>query len=507
MSINFAWNSRPISRNLREAIKAALAAAPGWAVHRDAMTAARNGDAWHTGNATKAELIDACDALGVEIDAVALNAGDAAPVAAPAAATPSGGALSRFEGRPVADIVGEALGPVAAVLSPSLLQTLQAGVSELAAAATQGPRIVKQVVKVNGDANDANDAPTPTLQGAKTAREYFGLTGREGGAKWARVLDGVRLDTYDGTDAPAVDPWFIWTAETAATYASALADGAALFLAGPAGTGKSEGARQFAALGGRAFVRIAIHRTTEPADLIGQYLPKQGGGFTWKDGPLTRAFRIPGCVILIDEPSFLRPGALAVFQTVLDFGQIYLPTGEVVDRAPGVALIAADNTAGAGDATGRYADTGALSLAFMDRFRTVHICEYLPEARESELVAARVGVDRKIAQHMVQLARVTRSHFDGGKLTAGLTTRRVMAWAANVSRGVPSAIAFNLAIANSADPADLETLRQIEATQGGHDMIDALATGSPWPAQTAQTQTPAGEYASNAFASAPAPSL
>ena len=86
----------------------------------------------------------------------------------------------------------------------------------------------------------------------------------------------------------------------------------------------------------------------------------------WRDGKLTRAFRIPHCVILIDEPTLLRSGSLAVFQTALDTREIHLPTGEVVRAADGVFIVACDNTAGCGDDSGRYVDTASVNVAFMD---------------------------------------------------------------------------------------------------------------------------------------------
>lgn len=515
------YSNVKLSKALRALVKAALVKAPGWDDYRKQLSE-RLGKDWHTGTASRDELLAACDGLGVDVYALEKIAnaeaqddqdddqGETLPtVTAPetAPAAPKVG----FEGRDPGELVAEAIGSVSAFLAPSILEQLKSGVSALAQAAAQGPRVVVETktIRVNVDAGDGEALPAPSIVNQVRARQYFNLASREGGQTWSRVFDSLALPIYDSADAPAVVRDFDWQPETAAAFAACAAQGTNLWLAGPAGTGKSEAARQFAALGKRPFVRIAINRTTEPTDLIGQYLPKSGGGFVWKDGPLTRAFRIPGCVILVDEPSFLRPGSLAVFQTVLDMGTIYLATGEVVERAPGVFIVAADNTEGAGDETGRYADTAAMSLALIDRFSLMVSCDYLPEAREAALLCSRAGVQIGIARHMVAYANLTRKGSQDGKLTAGLTFRRLLAWAQNCKVGLPSKTAFAMAVITPADPADRETLKQLEAAHGGHDRIDqALAAGTEFGAtQVGTAATAQGARAAEMFAGVSNPNI
>lgn len=504
-----------LTKTLRNLLKAAIAANPQWDGYRAGMVERRGGAPFHTGTMTKEELLAVAEQFGIDVAALAAQAalnGDAdddetqapAPEAAPVEDICAD--LQGFEGRDVDALIAEAIGPVSAFLAPSILEQLRNGVAPIAQAATQGPRVIvkeRRIVVGEGEALPADLLPAPQVVRNVKARDYFGLGANIGGAAWARVFNQTTLPVYDYADAPAIDQFYDWPADMAAAFAACCADNANLWLAGPAGTGKSEGARQFAALGKRPFVRIAINRTTEPADLVGQYLPKQGGGFTWKDGPLTRAFRIPGCVILIDEPSFLRPGSLAVFQTVLDFGAIYLPNGETVARSPGVFIVAADNTAGSGDDSGRYADTAAMSLALIDRFSAMVSCDYLPEAREAALLRDRSGVPLPVAKHMVQFAALTRKGSADGRLTAGLTFRRLHAWARMVMRGVPSKNAFTMSVITPADPADRETLRQLETTQGGHDRIDGACTpGGSWEQQAqgaGQTATTQGARAAAMF--------
>lgn len=492
------YTTTTLNKAAREALKASLAAHSGWTDYRTGRYTA-SGAALHTGNATRDELLQACWTLGIDVLGVISRAEPTEPTddLGPFAADPmmipvqAMGDVAQgegFEGRNPDDLTAEALAPIApmsGILAPSLYAALQSGVAALATAAAQGPRTIRETETVTVYADGAapepvETLPVPRIWTNRRARAYFALGSDAGGETWRRILSDVNLPVYDCENAPSIDLHYVWTPELAAAFAACAAQGSHLWLAGPAGTGKSEAARQFAALGGRHFVRIAINRTTEPADLLGQYLPKAGGGFQWRDGPLTRAFRIPGTVILIDEPTFLRPGSLAVFQTVLDFGEVHLSSGETVKRAPNVLIVAADNTAGAGDDTGRYADTAAMSLALIDRFALMVDVDYLPEAREAALLRDRTGVPLGVAKHMVQYANTTRSNFAGGKLTAGLTFRRLFAWASMAKLGMPSKVAFTMAVVTPADPTDREALRQIEATQGGHDRIDATLNGATW---------------------------
>jgi len=248
---------------------------------------------------------------------------------------------------------------------------------------------------------------------------------------------------------------------------------------GPAGTGKTDGIAQYAARLGRPFVRIAIERTTEAPELIGQMVPAKGGGMTWEDGKLTRAFRIPRCVILIDEPTLLRSGSLSVIQTALDHRKLFLVTGEVVPAAPGVLIVAADNTNGCGDDSGRYVDTAPLNAAFLDRFAAKYQVDYLTVAQETNMVSKKTGVHAAAVKPMVEYASVTRKETDAGKLTMAVSARRLLAWAKLVRVGVASKEAFESVIISGAAPEDKATLVVLAGQNlaSSHKAIDDIVRG------------------------------
>ena len=386
-----------------------------------------------------------------------------------------------FEGKDADALIAEALAPASPHMTPHLAQMLPSLVRPFVEAATRGPRVVvRTIVQRVNDSESALNAPVVNVLRRNPLFHAFGLRKSDGPTVYRHAIEKVFVDVCDYADAPAIDKDYLWNVEALCQLAAADACGMNPWLFGHAGTGKTEGVRQYAARLGRPFTRIAIERTTEPQELIGQEVPRKGGGMEWRDGKLTRAFRIPHCVILIDEPTLLRSGSLAVLQTALDTRELHLSTGEVVRAAEGVLIVAADNTAGNGDDSGRYVDTAAVNVAFMDRFAFRVEFSYLPPGQESTMLANRTGILSQASKIMVEYAGLTRSNADAGKLTIGLTPRRLLCWAKGVKAGIPSAKAFHSCVVASAAPEDRETILMLEAQslRSQHAMIDGLARGT-----------------------------
>ena len=352
-------------------------------------------------------------------------------------------------------------------------------IRDAVSAAVRGPRTIVKTIVQPVAADGATVAPGVNVGVVKTLPLYQAFAGRKSDAKseHRHVWENLMVDICDHVDPMnPIDLDYLWQPSLLAELAAQDAAGMNAWVYGVAGTGKSVGLAQYAARLGRPFVRIPIERTTEPMELIGQMVPAKNGGMVWEDGKLTRAFRIPRCVILIDEPSLLRSGTLSVLGTALDSRKIYLVTGEVVSAAPGVFVCAADNTNGTGDDTGRYVDTAALSAAFLDRFALKTELEFLTASQETNMVARRVGVHPKAVAPMVEYANLTRRDCDAGKLTMGVTTRRLLAWANLVRIGITSKQAFEgvvIAGAAAEDKAALITLASANLASS-HAYIDGV---------------------------------
>lgn len=294
------------------------------------------------------------------------------------------------------------------------------------------------------------------------------LTMSKAGIRSAIAVDdaATTLPVYDAPDAPAKDAGFVWPDATGPILAT-LADGDNVFIYGPAGTGKTSLGEQIAATWGRPFVRISCEENTEAATLMGSLVPSTDGGVEWHDGQLTAAIRKPGTVVLVDEPTVARAGALFVLQAVLDGARkLYIPdTGEVVHVAPDVVFLLADNTNGTGDDTGQYEATRILNRATLDRAAITVRLDYLPFDQEVAALMNRTGVDRKRAGKLCRFAAVTRSKADNGEVSHGLGLRRLISLAKRIRAGIDANAAFQMAVLETAPHDDREPLRQMWATE------------------------------------------
>jgi MoxR-like ATPase len=494
----------------RAAIKSAITSHPGWQIWREgrANVLGVNLKDFHSGSLSMDEIFNACDDLGIDALGVVTNAsvsvrmprakfqaldsdeankigeGEADMSETVIEAAPATSASNGFVGRDVESLIVQALSPVEGLIADRKLAELRTLVAPLAQAASQPIEVVRETIKlVETSALSVQAAATSVKTGEKTARQVFGFSKSEGGKDWKAALDGAKVAVYSSALTEPIDPDYVWTPELAAVLCAADARQRNVLLYGPAGTGKTTAAMQYAARTGRPFMRIAFDRTTEPADLKGGRYPSESGGIEWHDGNLTRAFRVPGMVLLLDEPTLLRSGSLAVLQTALDTRRLVLDTGEVVHAAADLFVITADNTDMTGDATGRYIDTAPVNLAYSDRLAWRIAVGYLPEAKEIDAVATRTGLHREATKLMVEYATKTRNEANGGTLTAPVTTRRLLAWADGVMSGFPSKYAFKVSVLQGSDAADSEKLRELERAtlESGHKTIDSIRDNGGLP--------------------------
>lgn len=295
----------------------------------------------------------------------------------------------------------------------------------------------------------------PNCLGPRTA-EQAGL-----GALAGVLAKSTALNAYDAPDAPRVDDHYRWH-PMAGAILSIMRRGKPAFFYGPAGTGKTEFAQQVAARWGRPFVRISCDDQTDAQTLMGMTVPDGQGGVKWQDGQLTAAIRRPGTIILVDEPSAARPGALLVLQAVLDGDRrLHIAeTGEVVPVAPDVVILLADNTNGTGDPSGQYAGTRILNRATLDRPDGFFLFDYLDPATETRVISAKTGISRRAASMLCKLAALTRAHVAEGKLAHGIGMRRLLALASLLADGVEPEAAYQVAVIEGAPWDDREGLRQ-----------------------------------------------
>lgn len=133
-----------------------------------------------------------------------------------------------------------------------------------------------------------------------------------------------------------------------------------VWIAGPAGSGKTTAARQAAeALG----LEFAAHGAMGMAhELIG--FVDAGGAY--HEPAFVRLYRNGG-VCLLDEMDASDANVTLILNPALENGQFQIPTGEMIQRHPDFVCIATGNTFGAG-ATAEYVGRNKLDGAFLKRF-------------------------------------------------------------------------------------------------------------------------------------------
>lgn len=207
----------------------------------------------------------------------------------------------------------------------------------------------------------------------------------------------------------------------------ALDAGMNVVLNGPPGVGKSYLARYICARTNRPLYRVTLSETTYREDLLGhlQLVATPGGDSvtSWVDGPLTRAVRTGG-VLLLDEINAADANTAAALNAVMERDgtrSLTIPqTGEAVDPHEEFRVIATANPG--------YQGTYEQNTAFEGRFRHVEL-DYLPPAVEVDIVLERTDLDaskRDAIESLVAFAGRLREAYVAGELTTPVTTRELV---------------------------------------------------------------------------------
>ncbi len=107
---------------------------------------------------------------------------------------------------------------------------------------------------------------------------------------------------------------------------------------GPAGTGKTDGARFLANKYGSPFKYVQVGEATEESSLNGTYVPNEHeSGFHYVIGPLLLAYTL-GLWIFIDEINRGRPTLLALFNQVTDGSPYIIYEGKTYWRHPNFVI-------------------------------------------------------------------------------------------------------------------------------------------------------------------------
>ncbi|WP_280259325.1 AAA family ATPase [Nocardia abscessus] len=229
-----------------------------------------------------------------------------------------------------------------------------------------------------------------------------------------------------------------------------------VMLTGPTGCGKTRFVEHMGTLLGRPVVTISCHDDLTSSDLVGRFLVS-GGDVRWTDGPLTRAVK-SGAICYLDEVVEARHDSLAILHSLTDHRRtLFLDRADEVVPAPAsFMLVCSYNPA-------YRSSLKELKPSFRQRFVTVTM-DYLPPDREIDVLVAEAGVDRAVAQRLVDCARTIREadevfHFEPPSTRVLVAAARLIAAGAGELEAAHACVLAPL----SSDGAINEGLREIAA--------------------------------------------
>ena len=225
-----------------------------------------------------------------------------------------------------------------------------------------------------------------------------------------------------------------------------------VMLKGPTGCGKSRFVEYMAWKLKRPLISVACNEDMTASDLIGRFL-LDINGTKWQDGPLTIAARI-GAICYLDEVVEARQDTTVVIHPLTDHRR-QLPLekkGEVVDAHPDFQVVISYNP-------GYQSMMKDLKQSTKQRFGAMSF-DFPTADVETEIVAHEAGIDRKVAERLVQVAERSRN-LKGHGLDEGMSTRLLVYAGQLIGKGIPAQAACQMALVEplTDDPDMRDTLQ------------------------------------------------
>jgi cobaltochelatase CobS len=307
-------------------------------------------------------------------------------------------------------------------------------------------------------------------QGEKSLGDLFGIRGK---------YKDIMVPVYNDPDAPEFDDKYRFDPEKLAFFAMNLPYG--VWGYGPAGTGKTEFVKNFAAKCGRAFIRVSLDSGIERYELLGGERMRSGSTI-YQDGLVLHGMRKPGAIILLDEVTIGRAEHLAALHGILDSGvAVIQETHERVKKAEGVDFCVCDNSNGRGDTSGVYSGIREMNYAFCDRYGAFIEFEYLSEEMEQKVLVDRTGCTVQLASLLVGLMKACRASSEAGSLEIAPTLRQTMSLARNLMWNFPPRKAWEITVVNRASEDAKEILQQIWKANMNDAVIESAVKGVTAP--------------------------
>jgi cobaltochelatase CobS len=316
----------------------------------------------------------------------------------------------------------------------------------------------------HGDSGTALAAPDHEV----SVREVFGID------------SDMKVPAFSKADerVPDIDDAYVFDPDTTLAILAGFAFNRRVMVQGYHGTGKSTHIEQVAARLNWPCIRINLDAHISRIDLIGRdaIVLRDGLQVTeFREGLLPWALQHP-VALVFDEYDAGRPDVMFVIQRVLETeGKLtLLDQNRVIRPNPWFRLFSTANTVGLGDTSGLYHGTQAINQGQMDRWNIVTALNYLPEATERQIVAAKSNVDPKLIADMVRVADLTRQGFINGDISTVMSPRTVITWAQNTEIFGDPGFAFRLTFLNKCDEAERMLVAEYYQRVFGTDLPESV---------------------------------
>ena len=247
------------------------------------------------------------------------------------------------------------------------------------------------------------------------------------------------------------EPYYRPVANEVEMYQAAYDARMPVMLKGPTGCGKSRFVEYMAWRLDKPLITVACNEDMTASDLVGRFL-LDINGTKWQDGPLTVAARI-GAICYLDEVVEARQDTTVVIHPLTDHRRV-LPLekkGELVHAHPDFQIVISYNP-------GYQSLMKDLKQSTKQRFGGLDF-DYPSSVIETEIVAHESGVDKSIAEKLVQIAQRSRN-LKGHGLDEGMSTRLLVYAAQLIDKGIDPQSACQMALVTplTDDPDMRDTL-------------------------------------------------
>lgn len=287
--------------------------------------------------------------------------------------------------------------------------------------------------------------------------------------------------TVGALEEPKVDPFFEEDPIAAKVIEFAIKRQKNVLIVGPTGSGKSCLAINILARLKALAEIFSCNGETSSDELIAKpwIITENGQSITTTVyGAALRAYKM-GKTLLAEEIDMAIADVLACLHRLMETNQNFyvcnVGTEEVIPKSPRFSVIATANTIGTGEDSFIYTGTKPLNQAFMNRFSYTVRLGYLDPVREIRVLVNKTGIDKNVANVLVQCANDVRDMADPSRkgrigsqtIASVISTRDLLSWSEAITgMSLNPLEAAHYAFLNRINEADRDVIKTALVNRG-----------------------------------------